>query len=983
MAAPSEAAIRDCARELYVRASRHPPELYRGVMGQLLTRAMADERLRAGLFQFVDTLPRLRDAAQIRRHLEAYLGHGPAEEVLGQLLRWSPDWALDGAIRWQVHRLARHFLAEEGGGLATTLEQVARLPAQVTVDAVGEAVLTEAEAQAYLERNLRLLDALAARGCPDLSIKLTALTPRADSLDLAGTRERIFRRLEPLMARLITTRGSLTVDMEHHELKPLVLQLFLDLLKAFPDPAWSPAIALQAYLPETDADLVQVRQAAARRGRRLGVRLVKGAYWEQEQAWAAQHGWPVPTIAAKAGTDAHFEALTGELLGHCDELYPAIASHNLRSQAVALAWVRQLDLPASAWEAQMLFGMGEPLAQAVAAGGTRLRIYVPVGDTEIGMAYLIRRLLENTASTSILRQTYVEGADFEALAAPPRIEPVRAGEVGEARPARGEAEGFYGRSRAVSLPSLPPPDGSGVAAPGAFANLPLLDFSRPGEAEAFAAALGRVRASLPRRHVSGDGPRYQARNPARPEELLGEVSLHGPEAVAPALIKAQSTFSAWSASSVGERCAVLRRVATDLTARRRELAVLQVLEAGKNWREADADVAEAVDFLRYYAGQMERLAGWQETVHFPGETNHFAYAPRGPAVILAPWNFPLAILTGMSAAALVAGNPVVLKPALPGLLSAQALHQAWLTAGVPGDACQLLAGGPELGAALVADARTHIVAFTGSRAVGLAILQAAHTPAPGQSHVKQVVCEMGGKNAIIVDEDADLDEAVAGILASAFGYAGQKCSACSRVIAVGTAHDILLKRLADAADALAWGPPEDPAWAHGPLISEAARDKALSYIAIGREEGRLAWQGKVPEDGGWYVPPTIFAGIQAHHRLAREEVFGPVLAVLQAPDFAAALKLANASDYRLTGGVYSRYPPHLARAQAEFRVGNLYLNRKITGARVGVQPFGGVGLSGTGIQAGGPDYLKQFLWSRSVAANTMRHGFIPAPETTP
>ncbi|MDE2584709.1 MAG: bifunctional proline dehydrogenase/L-glutamate gamma-semialdehyde dehydrogenase, partial [Betaproteobacteria bacterium] len=698
--------------------------------------------------------------------------------------------------------------------------------------------------------------------------------------------------------------------------------------------------------------LLRVREAASRHGRRLGVRLVKGAYWEQEQAWAAQHGWPVPTIAAKAGTDVHFEALTGELLGHSDELYPAIASHNLRSQAVALAWARQLDLPASAWEAQMLLGMGEALAQAVAAGGTRLRIYVPVGDTEIGMAYLIRRLLENTASTSILRQAYVEGADFEALAAAPRV-PVPA-----------------------TTPAAPAVTTGDQAI---FANLPLLDFSRSGEAEAFAAALASVRASLPRRHVLGDGPRYQARNPAKPEELLGEVSIHGPEAAAPALIKAQSAFPAWAERPAKKRSALLRKVAADLTARRRELAALQVLEAGKNWREADADVAEAVDFLHYYAGQMERLAGWQETVHFPGETNHFAYAPRGPAVILGPWNFPLAILTGMSAAALVTGNPVVLKPALPGLLSAQALHQAWLAAGVPADACQLLAGGPELGAALVADARTHIVAFTGSRTVGLSILQATHTPAPGQAHVKQVVCEMGGKNAIIVDEDADLDEAVAGILASAFGYAGQKCSACSRVIAVGTVHDPLLQRLAAAADALAWGPPEDPACPHGPLITEVARDKALAYIAIGKEEGRLAWQGQVPETG-WYVPPTIFAGIQAQHRLAREEVFGPVLAVLQAPDFEAALKLANASDYALTGGVYSRYPPHLARAKEAFHVGNLYLNRKITGARVGVQPFGGVGLSGTGIQAGGPDYLKQFLWSRSVATNTMRHGFIPAGE---
>ena len=235
---------------------------------------------------------------------------------------------------------------------------------------------------------------------------------------------------------------------------------------------------------------------------------------------------------------------------------------------------------------------------------------------------------------------------------------------------------------------------------------------------------------------------------------------------------------------------------------------------------------------------------------------------------------------------------------------------------------------------------------------------------------------MGGKNAIVVDADADLDEAVTGILASAFGYSGQKCSACSRVIAVGSAHERLLPRLAEAAAALAWGPPEDPRCEHGPLITEAAQRKALDYIEIGKTEGRMLWQGTVPIPG-WYVAPTIFADIRPQHRLAQEEVFGPVLAVLSAPDYDAALDMALDSDYALTGGVYSRLPAHLAQARQAYRIGNLYLNRKITGARVGIQPFGGIALSGTGVQVGGPDYLKQFLWSRCVAVNTMRHGFIP------
>ena len=300
------------------------------------------------------------------------------------------------------------------------------------------------------------------------------------------------------------------------------------------------------------------------------------------------------------------------------------------------------------------------------------------------------------------------------------------------------------------------------------------------------------------------------------------------------------------------------RLADHIEQQRNHFAALQVLEAGKPWREADADVAEAVDFLRYYSTQMRSLTGEHCTVNFPGEHNHTVYRPRGIAVIIAPWNFPLAILTGMTAAALVTGNAALMKPALPGLQSAIALRSAMDTVGIPAALCPLLVGGVELGQALVAHPKVNIIAFTGSRAVGLEILLAAHTPRTGQSHIKQVVCEMGGKNAIIVDADADLDEAVSGILASAFGYSGQKCSACSRVITVQSIEKALEQRLTDAAASLRWGDPSDPACAHGPLISAAARQKSLDYIEIGRQEARLLWQGAVPDirhKPGLVLPP--------------------------------------------------------------------------------------------------------------------------------
>lgn len=943
-----EAEVRKIGHALFIAGAGRRQRLYRGLRGVLLARTEMDGRVRDGVFRLVDVLPQLSDDEDVAAHLHAYLAEVARPGWERMLLQLAARPSLAWTVRWAVRQFARDFLAEESArGLAQVLTRLARVPAAVTVDAVGEAVLSEAEADAYLARNLKLLGWLASRGRPNLSIKLTGLDPRFEVLDAAGTRARIEARLAPLLDAAARVQAVVTVDMEQRELKGMILDLFLGMAADFPGD-WQPAVALQAYLPETPDDLERVLACAERQGRRLGVRLVKGAYWDQEQAWAVQRGWPVPTLGDKAATDLRYESLTAWLLERSEVLHPAIASHNLRSQSVALAHASRLGLAmdGSRWEAQMLYGMAEPLRDALASAGVPLRIYVPTGELESGIAYLIRRLLENTASSSILRQAHLDRLDESVLLAAP-------------------------------LPGAPT---GGTAADG-FANLPLLDFSKSGERERFAAALRVVRAALPRRSAGDGAACFVARNPACPQETLGTIGLAGTAAVAIALARARDAFACWSAVSVDARCAILRRAAGLIVERRQQLAALEVLEVAKPWREVDADVAEAADFLRYYAHQMASLAGWRTTTDFPAESNRCAYSPRGVAVVIAPWNFPLAILAGMTGAALAAGNSVVMKPALPALLVAHEWRDILHAAGVPADAVQLLAGDAEVGAALVGHRETNLIAFTGSRQVGLRILQAAHTPAPGQRHVKQVVCEMGGKNAIVVDADADLDEAVTGILASAFGYAGQKCSACSRVIAVDAVHDRLLSRLAAAADTLAWGPPEDPAYDHGPLISAAARDKALAYVEIGRGEGRMVWQGAVPDDGGWYVAPTIFADIETHHRLARDEIFGPVLAVLRARDFAQALAMAGDSDYALVGGVYSRLPSHLAQAVECCRVGNLYLNRKITGARVGVQPFGGIALSGTGVQAGGPDYLKQFLWSRCVSENTMRHGMLPAQRT--
>jgi RHH-type proline utilization regulon transcriptional repressor/proline dehydrogenase/delta 1-pyrroline-5-carboxylate dehydrogenase len=355
-------------------------------------------------------------------------------------------------------------------------------------------------------------------------------------------------------------------------------------------------------------------------------------------------------------------------------------------------------------------------------------------------------------------------------------------------------------------------------------------------------------------------------------------------------------------------------------------------------------------------------------------------------VVISPWNFPLAICAGMTAAALVTGNTALVKPSsqTPGIakLMCDVFHQA----GVPSDVLQLVPGpGYSVGSTLVQDPRVALIAFTGSKEVGLEIIRAAGLTPDGQPGVKKVVAEMGGKNAIIVDESADLDEAVLGVRQSAFGYSGQKCSACSRAIVLEAVHDVFLNRLIEATRTLVIGDPVDANTDIGPVIDGAAAEKIRRYVEIGRGEGKLEFAAEVPpgleeQVGKPYVGPRIFSGIRPEHRLANEEIFGPVLSVIRAADFSEALRIANSTTYKLTGGVYSRRPAHLELARREFRVGNLYLNRAITGALVGRQPFGGLGLSGTGTKAGGGDYLLHFVEPRACSENTIRHGFAPGLE---
>jgi 1-pyrroline-5-carboxylate dehydrogenase len=489
------------------------------------------------------------------------------------------------------------------------------------------------------------------------------------------------------------------------------------------------------------------------------------------------------------------------------------------------------------------------------------------------------------------------------------------------------------------------------------------------------AALSDVQKKLGRNYslmIAGErletGEKLASVNPARPSEIIGIHSKASVELAGRAVESAYAYFPEWSKTSAETRIEMLVRTAHLIRERKLEFNAWLVLEAGKTWAEAEAETAEAIDFCEYYAREMERLSGPQSVVQMPGERGEFRYLALGVGVVIPPWNFPLAILCGMTVAALVTGNTVVIKPSSETPTIGAIFAETLLEAGFPPASFSFLPGsGGTVGDVLVEHPKTRFISFTGSRDVGLRINELAARPRKGQIWIKRIVAEMGGKDAIIVDGDCNLDAAVEGVAASAFGYQGQKCSACSRAIVHEQIYDSFVEKLKIRTEKIAVGSPEDPKFAMGPVISAGAKQTISGYISVGKGEGRvIVGDGKIPEDGH-YVAPTIIADVDSKSRVFQEEIFGPVLAVAKAKDFEHALAMANDSQYGLTGAIYSNNLKHVEKAREEFFVGNMYINRKCTGAMVGAHPFGGFNMSGTDSKAGGPDYLLLFLQGKSIA----------------
>ncbi len=948
--------------------------------------AMKDPAFKAQLFRFIDVLPSLHDDAQVVRLAEEYFGEMSAHLFGAQwglkaLASTKLGATLSGkAIRHQVEQMATGFIA--GASIEQAVPALRKLweaGRAFSVDLLGEASVSEREADEYRGRCLAAVQTLG-EACPgwssvpllerdhrgplprvQWSIKISALYSQLDPIDPESSYRAVAARLRPLLNLAGTLPASVIFDMEQAETKELILSIFMRFFMEEPYRSFPHAgIALQAYRTDTYDDVQRLLAWSRERLVPITIRLVKGAYWDSDAIRYRQRGWSMPLFEQKAQTDVNYERLVRLLLEQSEVIRPAFGTHNLRSLAVVEAVAEALKLPSNAWEYQMIYGMAEPFQHAMSDRGRRLRLYVPVGELLPGMAYLVRRLLENTSNESFLRKEYVESQPLSLLLSSPEAALL---------------------SPPSSMATEPGASSTLRAAP--FVNEPVADFSRDHVRVAMAEAIGHARKQLGQRlevsklnrHLP-TGPDLRSFNPSQPDQLVGIVQSYRPADVAGLMKVAESHAEEWKHRTVAERVVVMRKAAALMREQRWELAAWEVFEEGKPWREADADVAEAIDFLEYYAGEMEQLAPLPRLGRYPGELNELFWSPRGITVVIAPWNFPLAIPSGMVAAALVSGNPVLFKPSERASIMGYRLATILRQAGVPAGVLLYVPGGPDVGRELVTQASVATIAFTGSKDVGLGMVQAAAVQQPGQRFVKRVIAEMGGKNAIIVDDTADLDEAVTGVVQSFTGYAGQKCSACSRVILLDSIHDAFLQRLADAVMSLRIGAAEDPATQLGPVIDGRAQKRIRDYLEIGRREGRMVVDRSM-EGPGYTVGPVVIAGIESTHRLAQEEIFGPVLAVMRAPSFEQALQIANGTAYALTGGLYSRSPRHIELARQAFDVGNLYINRTITGALVGRQPFGGHRLSGIGAKAGGEEYLKQFMVARVVSEQTLRRGFAP------
>lgn len=939
-------------------------------------------------------------ARRLRREALRDLGRGGDGAIIGWISRLMNFAALDSLKARVLSRIARtsavamahRFIA--GTTVDEAVRTIRRLRGQrkaFTIDVLGETALSDAEAQHYQQVYHELIQGLTRQAADwptveqidlaggfrlprvNVSVKLTSLFSQFDAIDPEGTKKAVKERLRPLLRAGMAGGAHVHIDMEHYAIKDLTLEICRE---TFLEPEFRDyphfGVVLQAYLRDCPRDAAETLDYARKRGTPIWVRLVKGAYWDSETVWSAQQHWPCPVWKQKWQSDACYEEVTRILLEGHEHVHTALGSHNIRSLAHAVAVREALEVPGHHFEIQMLYGMGDPIKRAFVDLGQRCRIYTPYGRLLPGMAYLIRRLLENTANESFLRHSVDADTPKAALLENPK-------DVGRRTPPPRPAESA---KYEFEEPLMDP-----------FINVPNTDYTREPSRQAMLAALAAWKPRLGREYplvIGGErvrtGQWKDSVNPSRPKEVIGRIAQADAAAAGRAVQVAAEAFRSWRHVAPGERAEYLFRAAEIMESRRFDLSAIQSLETGKPWREADGDVSEAIDFCNYYGKEMIRMADNARRRDIPGETNEYFYAPRGVVGVISPWNFPLAILTGMAVAAIVTGNTVIIKPAEPACIIGYGLLDVFEQAHLPPGVLNYVPGpGAVVGELFVKHPQVAMIAFTGSREVGCRINRVAAEVATAQPALKKVIAEMGGKNATIIDSDADMDEAIKGVLYSAFGYAGQKCSASSRAIVLDGMYDTFVERIVEAARSIQVGPADDCGTAMPPVVDRKAYDSIRKYIDIGKGEARCVLDPDMRSlveqtGGGYYIGPTIFADVAPGARIAREEIFGPVLAIIRARDIDEAIEIFNGTDFALTGGIFSRSPANIEKARAECECGNFYINRRITGALVDLQPFGGFKMSGIGSKAGGPDYLIQFCEPRTVTENTLRRGFAPSDE---
>lgn len=945
--------------------------------GSIMEWSMKNEKFKTNMFRFVDVLPSLNSGHDVSKHLKEYFtengGELPPVFNVGLGLGSLAPSLMAGAIKKNVTSMAKMFITGENPQESLTVLKKARKDKMTfTVDILGEATLSEKEAQDYLSRYIELIDWLTqdARKWDtipqidmdhegdipkiNVSVKMTALYSQINDKAWDHTKQELKRRLRLVLQAGIRAGAFINLDMEQYSVKHLTLEVFKDLLmeEEFKNYKFFGCV-IQAYLKDSEEDVRDLIAYAIKRDTPFTVRLVKGAYWDYETIEAEQRGWPCPVYTVKAESDANYERCAKLLLDNHKHIRVALASHNVRSLAAALVHAEQLGLPKNSFEIQMLYGMAEPIKKAFVEMGYRVREYAPVGDLLPGMAYLVRRLLENTSNESWLRGKFAEGKSVEDLLADP-IDKLSA-----------------------------PPKPLYPARP--FNNEPYLDFAIESDRKKMEQAVAEFKfdqkvAPILDGITLNSSNTFTRLNPSNTSQIIAHVAMASPEHAEKAVQSAHSYWREWKKVPASTRAHYLDKAADLMVAKRFQLIATQVFEVGKPWAEADADVAEAIDFCRYYAQNAREIFKPLRVGGIPGEVSQYIYRSRGVTAVISPWNFPLAILAGQVVSALVTGNTVVMKPAEQSSLVALGLYRILIEAGIPAQAVQFLPGyGEEVGAHIVKHKLVSTIAFTGSKAVGLLIMNEAARIQAGQAHVKRCIIEMGGKNAVIIDNDADLDEAVDGVLYSAFGFAGQKCSAASRCIVLDEVYDRFKERLVEAAKSIVMAPADNPQAYLGPVVDEEAYKRLLKEIEAASKTHTVLYKSEVPSQG-YYAPVTILENIKTTDHVAQAEFFGPILGLIKVKDLDEALDVANGTEYALTGGLFSRSPENINRVKEEFVCGNLYINRGITGAMVDRHPFGGFKMSGIGSKTGGPDYLKQFVEPVCLTENTLRRGFAPVEE---